>query len=213
MKKFLKWLVGLIEIIVIIYVICITTCLLAKNKYGFTQIGNVTLITINEHLQQYLPETKEKDLLIVKGDKKDVINIGDKVYYYSTHNDEYIIKTGYVKEKIEDNDRSLYVMNDEDKSTISSTRTIGKYSNTYETLGGILDILESRLGFLLLVLLPILLIFIYQIYALIIVVKYTDFDEEDKKTKKKKQVQKQPKEVETITEKEEKKDHNDIEVL
>lgn len=216
MKRFLKWLIGLLEIIIIIYVICITTCLLAKNKYGFTQIGNMTLITINEHLQEFLPETKEKDLLIVKGDKKDVINVGDKIYYYSTHNEEYIIKSGYVKNKITDNDRSLYVMADEDGSTISSTRTIGKYSNTYGTIGGILDILESRLGFLLLVLLPILVIFIYQIYALIIVVKYTDFEDDEKKEKKTKQkkVEKKPKQVEAVKQQKEEKDSSqDIEVL
>lgn len=210
MKRFLKWLIGLFEIIIIIYVICITTCLLAKNKYGFTQLGNTTLITINEHLQEFLPETKVKDLLIVKGDPKDIINVGDKIFYYSTHNEEYIIKSGYVKDKITDNDRSLYVMDDEDGSTISSTRTIGKYSNTYNTIGGILDILESRLGFLLLVLLPILVIFIYQIYALIIVVKYTDFEDNDKKLKKpkskKSSKENPPKQVE-------KKEEKDIEVL
>lgn len=214
MKKFLKWLIGLIEIIIIIYVICITTCLLAKNKYGFTQLGNTTLITINEHLQEFLPETKVKDLLIVKGNPKDVINVGEKIYYYGTHNEEYVIQSGYVKEKItDDNTNALYVLNDEKQTKIPSTRTIGKYSNTYASIGGILDILESRLGFLLLVLLPILIIFIYQIYALIIVVKYTDYEDDDKKEKQKKkktkeEVQEQPKQ-----EVQEPKKDTDIEVL
>ena len=58
-KKFLKGLWGLVEVIIIIYVICMTAFLLCKNKYGFTQIGDMTYITINEHLQSYLPETKE----------------------------------------------------------------------------------------------------------------------------------------------------------
>ena len=85
MKKFLKGCWGVLQVIIIIYVICITACLLCKNKYGFTQLGDMTLITINEDLQQYLPETKEKDLLLVKETKNDM-NVGDKIYYYSTAN-------------------------------------------------------------------------------------------------------------------------------
>ena len=99
MKKFLKGCWGVLQVIIIIYVICITACLLCKNKYGFTQLGDMTLITINEDLQQYLPETKEKDLLLVKETKNDM-NVGDKIYYYATANNEYIIKTAHIKEEI-----------------------------------------------------------------------------------------------------------------
>jgi len=51
LKGFLKGLWGFLQVVIIIYVICITACLLCKNKYGFTQIGDMTYITINEHLQ------------------------------------------------------------------------------------------------------------------------------------------------------------------
>ena len=76
-----------------------TAFLLCKNKYGFTQIGDMTYITINEHLQSYLPETKENDLLMVKQNNKD-INVGDKIYYYAVENNEYVIKTAHVKENV-----------------------------------------------------------------------------------------------------------------
>ena len=186
-KKFLKGLWGLVEVIIIIYVICMTAFLLCKNKYGFTQIGDMTYITINEHLQSYLPETKENDLLMVKQNNKD-INVGDKIYYYAVENNEYVIKTAHVKENvISEDDMALYQLDDEAKTTIATTRVIGKYSAIYHNIGGVLDVLQSRIGFLLLVILPILLIFMYQIYALIIVIKYGEEELEEKSSSDKSQ--------------------------
>lgn len=187
MKKFLKGLWGLVEVIIIIYVICMTAFLLCKNKYGFTQIGDMTYITINEHLQSYLPETKENDLLMVKQNNKD-INVGDKIYYYAVENNEYVIKTAHVKEiVISEDDMALYQLDDEAKTTIATTRVIGKYSAIYHNIGGVLDVLQSRIGFLLLVILPILLIFMYQIYALIIVIKYGEEELQEKSSSDKPQ--------------------------
>lgn len=186
-KKFLKGLWGLVEVIIIIYVICMTAFLLCKNKYGFTQIGDMTYITINEHLQSYLPETKENDLLMVKQNNKD-INVGDKIYYYAVENNEYVIKTAHVKEiVISEDDMALYQLDDEAKTTIATTRVIGKYSAIYHNIGGVLDVLQSKIGFLLLVILPILLIFMYQIYALIIVIKYGEEELQEKSSSDKPQ--------------------------
>ena len=164
-----------------------TAFLLCKNKYGFTQIGDMTYITINEHLQSYLPETKENDLLMVKQNNKD-INVGDKIYYYAVENNEYVIKTAHVKEiVISEDDMALYQLDDEAKTTIATTRVIGKYSAIYHNIGGVLDVLQSRIGFLLLVILPILLIFMYQIYALIIVIKYGEEELQEKSSSDKSQ--------------------------
>ena len=179
MKNVLKGLWGFVEVIIIIYVICITAFLLCKNNYGFTQIGDMTFITIDEEAINYLPEAKENDLLLVRADSSD-IEIGDKIYYYDTENSMYVVKSAHVKTiQTSDSGMGVYTLDDSEESTIATTRAIGKYSTTYKTIGGILDILQSRLGFLLLVILPILLIFMYQIYALIVVIKYGD--EEEKK--------------------------------
>ena len=179
MKNVLKGLWGFVEVIIIIYVICITAFLLCKNNYGFTQIGDMTFITIDEEAINYLPEAKENDLLLVRADSSD-IEVGDKIYYYDTENSMYVVKSAHVKTiQSSDSGMGVYTLDDSEESTIATTRAIGKYSTTYKTIGGILDILQSRLGFLLLVILPILLIFMYQIYALIVVIKYGD--EEEKK--------------------------------
>lgn len=200
MKRFLRGLWGLVQIIIIVYVICITACLLCKNKYGFTQIGDMTLITINKELQTYLPETKKGDLLLVKETNLDM-KVGDKIYYYSTANNEYVIKTAHIKEIVtSDGNVSLYKLDDLKGSTIATNRVLGKYSTVYENIGSILDILESKIGFLLLVILPILLIFMYQVYALIIVIKYGDEDivEEEKTQHKKPTNKKREQEIELL---------------
>lgn len=179
MKNVLKGLWGFVEVIIIIYVICITAFLLCKNNYGFTQIGDMTFITIDEEAINYLSEAKENDLLLVRADSSD-IEVGDKIYYYDTENSMYVVKSAHVKTiQTSDSGMGVCTLDDSEESTIATTRAIGKYSTTYKTIGGILDILQSRLGFLLLVILPILLIFMYQIYALIVVIKYGD--EEEKK--------------------------------
>lgn len=172
-KKFLKGLWGFVELIIIIYVICMTAFLLCKNDYGFTQIGDMTFITINDHLQENLPdETQKGDLLLVRAGIDD-IKVGDKIYYYATENNEYVIRSAHVREEVtSDENMALYQLDDEIGTTIATTRVLGKYSAIYHTIGGVLDVLQSRIGFLLLVILPILLIFMYQIYALIIVIKY-----------------------------------------
>ena len=195
LKGFLKGLWGFLQVVIIIYVICITACLLCKNKYGFTEIGDMTLITINEHLAEFLPETKESDLLLVRKSTND-INVGDQIYYYATDNNEYVIKTAHVREQVtSEDDMALYALDDEKSSTIATNRVIGKYSAVYNNIGGILDVLESKLGFLLLVILPILLIFMYQIYALIMVIKY---GEEDIKEELEKSSTKAPKKKDDV---------------
>lgn len=195
LKGFLKGLWGFLQVVIIIYVICITACLLCKNKYGFTEIGDMTLITVNEHLAEFLPETKESDLLLVRKSTND-INVGDQIYYYATDNNEYVIKTAHVKEEVtSEDDMALYALDDEKSSTIATNRVIGKYSAVYNNIGGILDVLESKLGFLLLVILPILLIFMYQIYALIMVIKY---GEEDIKEELEKSSTKAPKKKDDV---------------
>lgn len=208
MKSFLKGLWGFVEVVIIIYVICITACLLSTNKFGFTQFGDTTLLTISDHMEQFLPESKEHDLIIVKGGVED-IEVGDKIYYYATADNKYIVKTAHVKEIVsQDGSTALYKLDDSQSSTIATTRVIGKYSAIYHNIGGVLDILESKLGFLLLVILPILLIFMYQVYALIIVIKYGDEETQEKQQSKKENATKHEGKKET-----KKAENNEIELL
>ncbi len=175
MKKLGKILLTILEIAIIIYVIFVTTCLLCKNKYGYTQFGKSTLISINDDNSAELVDFESGNLVIVDSAKFNNIEAEDELYYYDTVGNSYVIRKGKVSEKSGDSYSAVYVI---DNNSISNDRIIGKFSKKYSSLGLILDILESRIGFLLIVILPIFLLFIYQIYKMVVLVKYDDTKKE-----------------------------------
>lgn len=208
LKKILKWVWEFLEIIIIAYVILITSCILCRNKYNYTEFfEKYTLVTVNVDNQKLLPTHDAGDLLVIKNQKFN-IDKGDLIYYYVTINEEYVVRSGVVESKTEDDVSALYVLNDSDKTSVSSNRVIGKYVSTHPGKGTILDVLVSRVGFLFLVLLPILIVFIYQVYQLVIVAKYEaveeDENKEDKKEEKKVERNEKTKTEEVV--KEEKKE-------
>lgn len=179
LKKILKWFWGIIEALIIVYVIFITTCILFRNKYGYTDFfDKYTFVTISENSQRFLPNHDAGDLLIIKNQQFS-IDKGDVIYYYATVNDEYIVRSGAVADVTGDEVSALYVLADEDKTSVSNTRVIGKKVSVHPGKGTILEVLVSRVGFLFLVLLPILLVFVYQVYQLVIVAKYETVEDED----------------------------------
>lgn len=189
LKKILKWLWEFVEILIIIYVIFITSCILCRNKFGYTQFGDMTFVTVSESNEKFFMNNKAGDLLIIKNQQMN-LDVNDLIYYYVTVDEKYIVRTGVVDSKTQDDYAALYILRDDEGSSVASNRVIGKYVKTYSGKGAILDVLESRVGFLFLVLLPILIVFIYQIYQLVIVAKYEvvedDEEEEDEKPRTKK---------------------------
>lgn len=178
MKKVLSFLWSILEFVIIVYVIVMTSILLSKNKYGFTQFGNTTLCTIDLVDERGIQGVKAGDLLIVKNSND--IKVGDVIYYYVVYNESYVVQNAPVTDIQSDKYSAVYTIDDEEGSlTISSARVLGKYNVIYHKFGKILDVLESRLGFLFLVLLPILVIFIYQVYELIMIFRYEKVDEEE----------------------------------
>ena len=177
MKKFLNWVWSIFEVIIIIYVITITCFILCRNDHGFTQFGEYTFDNVSLTDERNIHDTKKGDLLIIKNSND--ISVGDMVYYYAVYNDKYVIKTNAVTKIEKDDFTNLYTLNDEDGITIASTRVLGKYASRHSNLGAILDVLESKIGFLFLVLLPIMVVFIYQVYEFIVIIRYERNEEED----------------------------------
>lgn len=226
-----RFLLYIFEFIIIIYVIVITTFLLFRNKYGYTEVNNTTFVPLKIDTAEYIKDGKEGNLLIVK--KTSNLKEGDLIYYYTTEDEQYVVKSDYIKSIFNGDGNKLYTLDDGVGSTVVSTRVLGKYANQYAGFGTIFSILTSKFGFLFLVLLPIMCIFIYQLYSLIMVLKYEkveidsleeDLKEtEDKKEKKhevkeEKETKEDKKEKEDKEEKEEKKQEDsepeeDIEIL
>ena len=162
MKKVLKVLLGIIEIIVVVFAITITTLMLSKNQFGYTQIGDKILVNVTKDNEDYLTQFKKGDLIIIEKEDYEKVNNGDELYYLTTEAKEYIINKGYVSNKTGNKKTAIYTF-DEDNA-IASERVLGQYDKSYGNLGGVLNTLESRWGFLLGVILPIMVIFIYQVY-------------------------------------------------
>lgn len=181
-KKIGRILFDIAEIIVVAYVILVTSCILCRNKFGYTQFGDYTLNPVKEETAEYIKNVKSGDLVIIKN--AGAIKEGDLIYFYDVIAQKYVIRSEVVKEIKYGDTVSLYTVGD--NRIVNSNRVIGKYSSVKHTWGLILNILVSRLGFLFLVLLPIMLIFIYQVYGFIIMIKYDDdFKKEDKSSSKK----------------------------
>ena len=208
MKKVLSFLWSILEFVIIVYVIVMTSILLSKNKYGLTKDGFQRLSFLSKSKPPKIESTKmlkviqgeegegnywtcfdlvdergiqgvkAGDLLIVKNSND--IKVGDVIYYYVVYNESYVVQNAPVTDIQADKYSAVYTIDDEEGSlTISSARVLGKYNVIYHKFGKILDVLESRLGFLFLVLLPILVIFIYQVYELIMIFRYEKVDEEE----------------------------------
>ena len=203
MKNVLNSVWSFIEVIIVVYVIFVTSCILMRNDYGYTQFGKYTFVTISESNAKFFKDYEEGDLLIVRGQKFN-INEGDVIYYYLSLDDKYLVRQGVVASKVEDEYSALYTLNDNDKSSVSSSRVIGKYVSVKKGAGRALEVLESRFGFLFLVLLPIMIVFIYQVYQLVVVARYEVVDDEDddkkkiKKKEEKKEVKEKTKEVKKV---------------
>ena len=181
MKKTLHVIWSVPEIIIIIYVICLTTILLAKNKFGFTQLGDYVLTSIGSNDVNNIINTEQGDLLIIKNTSD--LNVGDVIYYYAVYDEKYIICSDVVKSMQKDDFSALYTIDDQYNSTVHSDKVIGKYTSKYHKLGNYFSFLQSRVGFLFFVLLPIMVVFIYQIYDFTIILKYgnenDDHDDEE----------------------------------
>lgn len=178
MKNVLRWIWSVLEVFIVIYVILITSLILNKNKYGYTEFFGCTLHNVNLIDENNIKNAHKGELLVVKNSND--IEVGDLIYYYVAYNDSYLIRSDYVTKIARDDLSALYTVHrGNDDFSIASERVLGKYANLYPTIGGILEVVESRIGFLFLVLLPIMIVFIYQVYEFIVVLHYEDVTEDD----------------------------------
>ena len=157
----------LVEVLIIIYVIFVTTCILSKNRYGYTNIFGYTLVSVHQEDEAYIKDSKAGNLLVVKNDGN--VNKNQYVYYYyadvsDPNNEKYVVRGAFVTDTIKGDGGELYSLKDKEDPKISKARVLGNYSNQYAVIGGVLEFLETRLGFLFCVLLPIMIVFVYQIY-------------------------------------------------
>ncbi len=172
MKKFLKILGGILFIPYILIVIVVTICLLNYNKYGVTELGSRTLIIVKDEALN--PTCQKGDLLIVEKKENDTIKKEDSIFFYEQDKESKTVIINLAKvlntRKVTNKETTFTI---EGNYEYSSEYVIGTTKDTkiYHNLGSILNILESRWVFLLVIILPILFIFLYELYEFILEVK------------------------------------------
>lgn len=212
MKKVLRWLWSICEVVIILYVIIVTAFILCKNKYGYTQIGDYTFDNVSLIDARNIEDSDKGDLLIVRNSNN--IRVGDRIYYYAAYNEAYIIRSDYVVSMMSDDFSALYTIQRNGESIeIPSARVLGKYSTNYKKIGGILEVLESRIGFLFLVLLPVMIVFIYQVYEFVVILRYEEVEADEEPSKKEKPTKVEKEEKKITKEKDEDDESDSIEVL
>lgn len=211
LKKLFQFMWDLVEVLIIIYVIFVTTCILSKNRYGYTNLFGYTLVSVHQEDEAYIKDSKAGNLLVVKNDGN--VNKNQYVYYYyadvaDPNNEKYVVRGAFVTDTIKGDGGELYSLKDKEDPKISKARVLGNYSNQYAVIGGVLEFLETRLGFLFCVLLPIMIVFVYQIYEFVVILNY---DKADKIRKSEEEIDIQQEKIRLENMK--KKEDDNIEIL
>ena len=173
MKKVLK-IIGIIFIVIYaIIALGLTICLLNYNDYNITEINGNTLIIVKDN--ELEPTYQKGDLIIATKNPTSDINKGDKIFFYQEQDKSVIINLATVidKENVNANE-STFTLDGEYR--LSNEYVIGKSdtSKVYHKLGSVLNVLESRLGFLFIIIFPMFILFIYEIFMVIEEIKKPD---------------------------------------
>lgn len=170
MKKVVKIFGLLIVAVYLVVAVFLTVCLLNYNKYHITELGKNSLIIVSD--DDLEPNYVKNDLVVVYKNNNEDIKSGDYIFFYNAYQNQVSVNLGKVIKTSRVNEKE-YTYTLEGNLEISSQYVIGKSetSKTYSNMGLVLKVLESRLGFLLIIILPILVLFIYQIYAVILEIK------------------------------------------
>lgn len=169
MKKLLHIFWSCLEVFIIIYVIILTSFILSRNSFGYTQFGNKVLVYVSIWDVRNIENVDKNDLLVIR--TTDYINENDLLYYYAVSNEKYVVRSNRILNIIKNDEGILYQIDDNEKSYISANRVIGTYSVRFSKLGGLFSFLESGIGFLIFALIPIIIVFAYQLFDFIITVK------------------------------------------
>lgn len=175
MKKVVE---NIIVSIMIVIIIIMSILLLSFNKYKVSEIGNNTLLLLDDKMMDY----SEGSLLVVEKKKNAEYKSGDYIFFYdvSGKNAKTVLAPIIDLQRTVGNESS-YIVGDD--YIVEEEYIIGKKENTkeYKKIGKILSVLESKWGNLFLVVIPSFIIFLYETINLIIEIKTL------KKKKKKKE--------------------------
>ena len=166
MRKIGNFLLDIVIGVWLIVAIFVTVCLLSYNDFGVSTFGRTSLLIIDADTME--PDFYEGDLVIVKREGDNKINVGDKVFYYNSLKDSATwIYYDAVQEKTP-------ITRDETTFKLADVAVSGEYvigraegAKVMHKAGTILKIFTSKWGFMFLVIFPTLFAIIYEIMIII----------------------------------------------
>lgn len=155
----------LLTVFLVLYLgveIIVTVCLLNFNDQRVTEIGNSSWIIASD---DFSDKYKKGDLVIVTKGTGEEVSVGDYIFFYNPA-ENYVINYAEVTDIINTNGYYTYKVGND--YNVYYEYFIGKNANVYRGVGTILSVLESQMGFLILIILPTMVAIVFEIYAIII---------------------------------------------
>lgn len=170
MKKLFKFLRNLIVFVYLLIVISVIVSILSYNQYGVTQLGNFTLISVNDESLQ--SKFVSGDLLVVSKGEEPSAKKGDEILFYKVNSEKATIECSKVS-NVDDITGNDYEYTVEGGNNFLSSDLIGKTSEivVVPKVGSLLDILQSKQGFFYLAVLPLMIAFVYTLYLVVLGIK------------------------------------------
>lgn len=164
-----KLFLGILTFIFFVYAIVMTFLLLNFNNYGVTVVGDTSIIIIKDKIAN--ENYKKGDVVLVEDKPMKMIQVGDELFAYRIDSKGNVnIEIGTVGQLHLDSEAVTF----ENGDTYSYEFLIGEGTKTIGGFGTILELVESKWGFLFTVLVPSFIFFVYNLYALIVEIKYGD---------------------------------------
>ena len=168
MKKVLG---TILFVVYAIIAIAVTVLLLSYNDYNNSEIGDYTVYIVTDDSLE--PEYKQGSILLIKGTNDRNVQVGDQVFMYKVLNSsEYEVITTTVQAKTQQGTHLVYIVDNEER--YASEYFIGKTDDTIviEGWGYVLNLLESRWGYLFCIVVVSLLLFLQEVFELVMEIKY-----------------------------------------
>lgn len=168
MKSTLKSIVKILLIVfAILYAgvaIFVTVCLLNFNDQRITELGDISIVIVND---EFSNDYKKGDLLFLNRSKEEAskVEVGDYIFFYNP-SENGVINYAEVNDITTSNNNKIFVL--ADNYNVYYDYYVGAEPLNMKGFGNILSVLESQLGFLILIILPTMVAIIFEIYAIII---------------------------------------------
>lgn len=183
MKKALG---SILFVLYAIIAITVTVLLLSYNDYNNSELGGYTVYIVKDDSLE--PKYKQGSILLIKSTSDKNVQQGDEILLYKVINSqEYEVVDRTLKEKTQQGNHIIYAV--EDEESYANEYFIGKTSDTVvlEGWGYVLNLLESKWGYLFCVVIVSLLLFLQEVFDLVMEIKY--LGEKKKKKEQKKAVE------------------------